>query len=498
MDTTILNVGYSDIVASFGATLDEVSWASTAYTLATITMLPLSGWFVARYGRKHVFMAIVTVFTAGSALCAMSTNVAQLAVFRLLQGAGGGLLGAISQSVFLDAYPDERRRDALNLLSVTVMLGPIAGPILAGIVLEHGAWPLLFIINVPLGIGTIWLASTLDLDQKDRKRAAPFSALTVALIFVTLLSFQFVLQSGQRLDWLHSPSICWALVCGILLGIALISQQLRAAVPMVDVGLFKRNRDFLVGNVLNVVGGASNYGIAFLGPLFLQQILGFTPLQTGLLTLPAAFAMFVGNRLQDVTCRRVSPLWVLSAGMIILGVALWFNGVFGASNGFGSITWLRVLQGFAIGLFMIPIGVLTLRSIDRSDIDSASGLNALIRQASGMAGIAVIAGAIESSRSVFFRLLAADAPRWTALAHTSTKSILQALYRQAEVLAYQRVYALCAGVMLLCGLTLGICAFVEHFKDDLAQGFERHIKIFLARTVVRDANAHRAPSENGG
>ncbi|HEV2262796.1 MAG TPA: MFS transporter, partial [Candidatus Rubrimentiphilum sp.] len=128
MDTTILNIGYGNIVSSLGATLDEVSWASTAYTLAAITTLPLAGWLVARYGRKRVFLTILFLFTAGSMLCALATTATQLGLFRLLQGFGGGLLGTVSQAIFLDAYPDEHRREAFNLLSVTVMVGPFLGP----------------------------------------------------------------------------------------------------------------------------------------------------------------------------------------------------------------------------------------------------------------------------------------------------------------------------------------------------------------------------------
>ena len=119
---------------------------------------------------------------------------------------------------------------------------------------------------------------------------------------------------------------------------------------MIDVRLFL-NREFLVGNILSTVAGGSNYAIAFIGPLFLQQILGFTPLQTGLLTIPATAGMLAGNRLQDYLSRRISLYAIVAPGMILLAVALWYNGVYADMNDFSSIMWLRIVQGFAFGVW---------------------------------------------------------------------------------------------------------------------------------------------------
>lgn len=166
MDTTILNVAYDDIVASLGATLDEVSWASTAYMLASIMMLPLTGWLAARFGRKRLFLTIVVAFSIGSMLCGLATTATQLGAFRVLQGIGGGLLGSVSQAILFDAYPDENRSEAINLLSVLAMAASVGGPMIAGFILERFSWPMLFFVNIPLTVLTIWLALGLDLDQQ--------------------------------------------------------------------------------------------------------------------------------------------------------------------------------------------------------------------------------------------------------------------------------------------------------------------------------------------
>ena len=472
MDVTILNVGYDDIAASLGATLDEVSWASTAYTLAGITMLPLAGWLVSRFGRRRVFVTMLSLFALGSLLCGLATSATELAAFRLFQGLGGGLMGTVSQAILIDAYPDEYRTDAISLLSVLAIIGPILGPVVAGFVLVHFAWPMLFFINLPLAIFTIWLCFGIDIEQKAKTPPARFSFTTLALLFGTLFCFQFVLQSGQRLDWFDSAAIRWSLVSAVILGALLVFQQMRLAKPMIDLRLFA-NREFLVGNVLSIVAGGSNYAISFIGPLFLQQILGFSPLETGLLTIPSALALLVGNRVQDYLVRRV-PLYVLlPPGMFALAVALWYNGVYADMNDLRSIMLLRLLQGFAFGVFIVPIGIFAFKTIAKKDIDSASGLFALVRQESGMIGIAAVAALVEGAQTGYFRRLLLQVPRWPVLTHhaaASQAAVVAAVSHRANVLAYQHVYAVSAAVMFGVALLIALYGLYDWLVHSGANG----------------------------
>lgn len=474
MDTTILNVAYDDIVASLGATLDEVSWASTAYMLASITMLPLTGWIVARFGRKRIFLTILVVFALGSMLCGLATTAAQLGLFRVLQGFGGGLLATVAQAILLDAYPDENRADAMNLISLLVIAASLCGPIIAGIVLEHFSWPMLFFINVPLTAFTIWLALGMDLDQKEKTQPGRFSYITLALLFGTLFALQYVLQSGERLDWFDSPAIVWSTVAAVACGAALIWQQLHVDKPMIDLRLF-RNRDFFVGNVLNIVAGASNYAIAFIGPLFLQQILGFSPFEVGMLSIPATFALLVGNRVQEYLSNRVSLYWIVAPSLVMLAAAVWYNGVYADLNDFTSIAWLRIPQGFAFGAFIVPIGILAFRGISKADVDAASGMFSVIRQESGMIGIALIGTLVEASQNFYFHRLLLDVPRWPLLLHRGAPSkaaVLASVSRRAGVMAYQHMFAVTAIVLLVLAALIaayGISEWLASRPAKLAQ-----------------------------
>jgi MFS transporter, DHA2 family, multidrug resistance protein len=469
MDVTILNVAYDDIVSSLGATLDEVSWASTAYILSSVTMLPLTGWLVARFGRKRLFIFMMSVFGLGSLLCGLATTATQLGAFRVLQGVGGGLLAAVSQTVLMDAYPEDERQDAINLLSVLSMVAPIVGPIVGGFVLDRFAWPMLFFINVPLTLFTIWLAMGMDIDQRAKRAPARFSFTTIGLLFGTLFTLQYVLQSGERLDWFDSKEIRWSLLASIIFGGLLIAQQLRTKLPMIDLRLF-RNRQFFIGNLLSFLAGASNYGIAFAGPLFLQQVLGFTPLQTALMTIPATIGLFMGNRLQDYFSRRISVYWLVSAGTIVLAIALWYNGVYADYNDFTSIAWLRILQGIAFGIFVVPTGVFAFKTIRQSEIDAASGLFGLIRQESGMIGIALIGTLLEASQNRYMQRLLLDVPRWPVLVHRGAPShgaILASLNQHALVMAYQHMFAVAAAALSAAGILVALYGV----WDKLAQPF---------------------------
>ena len=471
MDATILNVAYDDIVASLGATLDEVAWASTAYILASITMLPLTGWLVARYGRKRLYVVTLALFALGSLLCGFATTAAELGLFRVFQGIGGGLLVSLSQAVLVDAYPDDDRHDALNLLSLLSIAAPLLGPVVAGFVLERFSWPMLFFINVPLALFTIWLCAGTDIDQKVRSAPGRFSFTTVGLLFGSLFALQFVLQSGQRLDWFDSAEIRWSAVAAVVLGAALLYRQLHARFPMIDVRLFL-NREFLVGNILSTVAGGSNYAIALIGPLFLQQILGFPPLQTGLLTIPATAGMLAGNRLQDYLSRRISLYAIVAPGMILLAVALWYNGVYADMNDFNSIMWLRIVQGFAFGVFVVPVGIFAFKTVRKGDMDAASGLFALVRQVSGMAGIALVGAIVEASQNAYFRRLLLDVPRWPLLLHRgapSHQAIVAAVSRRADVLAFQHAYAVSAVVMLVLALLIAAYGVIEWLPERFGQ-----------------------------
>lgn len=450
MDATILNIAYDDIVASLGATLDEVSWASTAYMLASVTMLPLTGWLVARFGRKKVFLTIVALFAIGSILCAFATTATQLAVYRVIQGIGGGLLGSVSQAMLLDAYPNENRSEAINLLSLLAMVAYVAGPIIGGFVLERLSWPMLFFLNVPLAAFTIWLSRDLDLDQREKSDAGRFSYITLALLFGALLAAQFVLQSGQRLGWLDSPAIVGAMVAAIVLGGALVWQQLRVRQPMIDLRLF-RNPEFLIGSALGIIAFSSNYATGFVFPLFLQEILGFSPLQVATIMIPAIGALFLGNRIQDYLTKRVSLYWILSPSLLMFAVALWYSGVYADSNDSTSIICLRMLNNFASGLLVIPIGVLAFKTIPKNAVDAASGLFALIRQESGMVGIALTGVLLEASQNFYFRRLLTNIPRWPLLHQrgASHAAIIAAVDRRAEVMAYQHTFAMMAVVMVV-------------------------------------------------
>jgi DHA2 family multidrug resistance protein len=231
---------------------------------------------------------------------------------------------------------------------------------------------------------------------------------------------------------------------------------------MIDLRLFA-NREFTIGNVLSTIAGASNYGIAFIGPLFLQQILGFSPFETAVLMIPGTLGLFAGNRFQDYFSRRASVYVVVFIGMMFLAAALWLNALYADRTDFTTVAWLRIVQGIAFGIFVVPTGVFAFKTIRSNTIDAASGLFALLRQVSGMIGIALLATLLEDSQNRYFQQLLLDVPRWPLLLHRSAPSradTVASIHQHALVMGYQHVYAISAIVVAAVAIVIalyGIC-----------------------------------------
>lgn len=456
LDVTVVYIGYDQIGMTLGASLDQISWISTAYMLAGIVMVPLTGWLTSRFGRKRFFLAVLAFFGVGSLLCAIATNAWVLAAFRLIQGIGGGLLGTVAASIIMDAYPTERRAEAMNLLAVTGIVGPLLGPIVGGLILAYFPWPAIFLVNMPLLAITVALALSADVDETVKNVPAPVSVSTIGLLWSGLLSLQFVLQSGERLGWLDSEAIRWSTLAAAVLLTGFFIKQLRDRQPMVNVRLFK-NREFFIGNVVGVVVGGFNYGIAFLGPLFLQEILHFTPLQTALFTIPSALAMLIGNRFATVLAKKIPAFLLVAPGLLVLAIAIWMNGVYNEMADVNALTVLRLVQGFGVGLFFFPLSIYSFATIERGDIDSANGLFSLVRQVSGMACIAFIGTAITRGRSYFSEQIFARTPAWPLVPYHSAaqrEQTVALISRSADVLAFQSLFYRLAWILVFVALVL--------------------------------------------
>ena len=390
IDTSIVNVAIGTMAGNLGASIDEIGWVATGYILANVIVMPLNGWLTARFGRRNFYAASLALFTVSSFLCGTATNVWVLVAYRVLQGIGGGALQPTAQAILFESFPPEKRGVGMAIFGIGAMVGPAVGPALGGILIDNYSWPLIFFINVPIGIVAFFMTLAFIRDQSYVKRPnAGVDWLGLTLLIGGLSATQYLLERGQRLDWFSDWSICvCALLSVTLLGV-FIYRQLHAASPLVDLRVF-RARSFTGGCLIGVVTGFGLYGSAFVLPLFLQTALGFTATQTGFALIPGALMTMISMPLVSRLMGKIDGRILIAVGMVIFALGSWMLGGLNAQAGYDDILLPRGLQGFALGFLFVPLSTLTLSQIARADMSNATGLYSLVRQLGGSLGIAIL------------------------------------------------------------------------------------------------------------
>ncbi|GAC1582632.1 MAG: MDR family MFS transporter [Candidatus Elarobacter sp.] len=391
LDSTVTNLGFATIAGGLNVSIDEVAWISTSYVLALAIALPLSGWLAANVGRKRAFMLAIAVFTVASLACALSTTLLALTLARFVQGFAAGVMQPLGGAALMDAYPREQLPKAFVLIGMAGMVGPLAGPIVGGFVLSNTTWPAIFLINLPIGAATLWLASRVLRDPVERGRRSAFDWWSLSLLAAGLTAMQYVVQQGPREDWFASSSVVAASVGAVVMLGWFVWIQVKAAIPLVDLRPL-RVPSFSMGLTLAVVTGIGITGTSFIVPLYFEQILGFDALTAGLGVAPTALAMVVGVRLAEPLNQRFGAIPVALLGLGCVGAGTLWLGFLGNRVGFSEILLPRLLQGIGNGLTYVPLNVILMRHVPPRLYDAASGLTGLSRQLGITLGYAMLSG----------------------------------------------------------------------------------------------------------
>jgi len=398
IDSTITNLAFRDIAGGLNVSIDEVAWISTSYVLAMVTALPLSGWLAANVGRKRAFIISVAVFTLASLACAVSGSLVQLTLARFVQGFAAGVMQPLGAAALMDAFPREDLPKVFKYIGFGGMVGPLAGPILGGSLLANFPWPAIFLINLPIGAATLWLAVAALREQSDRGERSAFDWSALALLGGGLAAMQFVIQQGPRDDWFSSPSVTAAALAAVAALALFVRSQLRSARPLVDLHPLS-SPSFSIGLALAIISGIGLTGTAFIVPLFFEQVLGFDAATAGLGVVPAAAATIVGIQIAGMMSRRVSPVVVALVGLACFAAGtLWFC-LLGKNVGFAEIVAPRLVQGLGNGLIYLPLNVIIMRHVPQRWYDAASGLSGLARQLGVSLGYAVLSGLLVRAQS---------------------------------------------------------------------------------------------------
>ncbi len=304
LDTSIANVALPYIGGGLGVSNDDSTWVLTSYLVSNAIVLPISGWLAVRFGRKRFFMVCLGIFTVSSLLCGMATTFPLLLLFRAMQGAGGGGLQPMAQAILADSFPPEKRGLAFALYGITAVVAPTVGPTLGGWITFNYSWRWIFLINLPVGLATVWLVFRLieDPPYLSRLKAAGVKLDYIGIAFLALGvgALQVILDRGQEDDWFGSHFIVTlAIVSGVCL-VSLVIWEWFNKHPIIEVRLFK-NFNYLSSNLMMFNFGILLFSSLVMMPLFLQTLLGYTAELAGFVALWRRFSLAVRH-----ACRRAT------------------------------------------------------------------------------------------------------------------------------------------------------------------------------------------------
>jgi len=456
IDTSIVNVALDTMAGNLGASIEDAGWITTGYILSQVIVMPLNGWLTARFGRRNFYVVSLALFTGASFLCGTATNVWVLVVYRFIQGIGGGALQPTAQAILFESYPHDRRAGAMAIFGMGVMVGPAIGPVLGGYIIDNFSWPLIFYVNVPIGILAVVMTLLYIRDPSYVKRdSAPLDYVALGLLTVGMGALQYVLQEGQQLDWFSSDAILWLTVVSVVAIAALIIRELRVAHPLIDLRVF-RSRAFSAGSVISVVMGFGLYGTALVLPLFLQNVLGFTPTDAGLALLPGALATMISMLLAPRMLRIIDPRAMIAIGLAIFAVGAWWMGGLDQDAGYWDVFGPRALQGLALGFLFVPLSTTTLSDVSNALMSNATGIYNLVRQLGGSLGIAVLLFLQQRYEDTAYAGLASAVTlqnpvvgQATQHQGVSAEQLFGMVTTNATVLSYDMILRLCGIVFVL-------------------------------------------------
>ncbi len=378
LDITIVNVSVPHIAGSLAVSPQEGTWAISSYSLASAIMQPLSGWIGRRFGEVRSFCVSTVLFVLMSMFCGLAVSMPMLVVGRLLQGAGSGPMVALSLSLLLNNYPNEKKGLALALWAMTVVVAPIFGPILGGFLTDNYSWPWIFYINAPVGLLAAVVTWTLLKDRESVTVKAPIDVIGLVLLILGVGCLQFMLDNGNDKDWFSSPMITTLGIIAVVCITFFVAWELTEEHPVVDLSLFRR-RNFTIGVIAMALGMTAFFGINVVYPLWLQTVANYTASWAGYATAPVGILAFlmspiIGRNIQRLELRAV----VTFSFLVFAGTSYWFS-TFPLDTSFWQFVLPRFLMGLAIPCFFIPLNQVILSGLKPHEIASASGLSNFFR-----------------------------------------------------------------------------------------------------------------------
>ncbi|OAT80766.1 hypothetical protein A6M21_12715 [Desulfotomaculum copahuensis] len=385
LSSSIVSVAIPKMMAIFGVGTDTIQWVLTAYLLAAGVMIPITGFLGDRVGLKNLYILSLLVFTAGSTICSLSPNEKVLIAGRVIQAVGGGAIMPVTTAFVYLLVPREKIGTALGIRGIAMAMAPAFGPALGGFLIDRYDWHIIFLLNIPLGLLSILMALLL----LPKTRAAGNLKLDVAgFLLAAAGSFTLLLglSQGQDKGW-GSYYIVMLLVTGFFALLLFALWESTRSEPLLDLSLF-RNKIFTASIISTVLVTVAMYASVYLTPIFVQNLLGYSPFKAGILMIPAALAMGVITPFSGRLFDRFGAIPLCLTGMPFLALATYQLSKVNLNTSYHHLQFLLAIRSLSMGIFMLPVTAAGLNTVPRSLINRATALNSLVRQIAGAVGVA--------------------------------------------------------------------------------------------------------------
>ncbi len=388
LDTSIANVSIPAIAGDLAVSPDQGTWVITSFGVANAISLPLTGWLTQRYGQVRLFVASVLLFVIASFLCALAPTLGLLIAFRVLQGAVAGPMIPLSQSLLLSSYPKAKAGTALALWGVTTLVAPVVGPLLGGWITDNISWPWIFYINIPVGIAAAFATWLIYRPRETATHKLPIDGVGLGLLIVWVGALQVMLDKGKDLDWFGSTQIRILAIAAVVAFTLFIVWELTEEHPVVDLRLFAR-RNFWTSSLAMSLAYGTFFGNVVLLPLWLQQYMGYTATDAGMVLAPVGVLAILLTPLVGRTVHKVDPRVFATGAFVVFALVLYMRSEFNTSADFRTLMIPTIIQGAAMAIFFIPLVTLSLSGLAPDRIPSASGLFNFARITAGSFGTSI-------------------------------------------------------------------------------------------------------------
>jgi len=464
LDSSIVNIALPKMMAVFGMPIDDAKWIITAYSLTLGAIIPLTGYLQDIFGSKKIYIFALGMFSAGSLLCGFAWSGGTMIAFRILQAIGGGMIMPVGMSIIYGLFPKEKIGLALGFWGIAAMAAPAIGPTLGGFIIEKMDWRMIFNVNVPIGVIGVVLAGIL-LKDSDKKPSKSFDIIGFLSIAIGLISVLYVLGEGSSIDWsnVENPVL---MTLGILSLILFVVNELTHTNPLLDLRVLKLF-DFSISLVINSVLTLALMGSAYILPIFLQNVRGYTPIEAGLIMLPSALVMGVLMPVSGSLFDKFGAKPLVIPGLIILGITSYeLANTINMNSSKEYIILITSIRGIGLGLAMMPISTVGMNAVKKELVARASALNNTVRQVTAALSVTIMSTLMQGRSNYNYAKLAEQINVYNKASNdmlsTLTQSYMHVGMSQslAKVTAVSRLTQMIHGQATIDGMAYAIIVTV--------------------------------------